>query len=51
MPGTRVFVGGLKNPRVRERDLEKFFEGTLFLLHSFFYFVFFYLDVIADLFR
>jgi len=27
MPGTRVFVGGLKNPRVRERDLEKFFEG------------------------
>ena len=27
MPGTRVFVGGLKNPRLREKDLEKFFEG------------------------
>jgi len=25
--GTRVFIGGLRNPRLRERDLEKFFEG------------------------
>lgn len=27
MPGTRIFVGGLRNPRLREKDLEKFFEG------------------------
>jgi len=25
--GTRVFVGGLKDPRIRERDVEDFFKG------------------------
>ena len=25
--GTHVFIGGLSNPHLRERDLEKFFEG------------------------
>ena len=31
--GTRVFVGGLKDPRVRERDLEDFFRGESVLVH------------------
>ena len=29
--GTRVFVGGIKDPRIRERDIEDFFKGELSL--------------------
>ena len=25
--GTRIFVGGLRDPHLRERDLERFFKG------------------------
>ena len=33
--GTRIFVGGLRDPHLRERDLERFFKGKLSHLSSF----------------